>query len=126
MPVDQPTMSLIHHGSLPVQSHAGCCSLLVAGAALGPAPFEVRTVGLAPGASAATPDAALARVVVVLSGAGKQRLAGEPQAFQAPCTLIVPAGAAHEIVNNGVLPMQMVVIGVPPMKHSENNEELSR
>ena len=35
------------------------------------------------------------------------------QRFQAPCTLLVPAGAAFQIVNNGALQLQLVSIFVP-------------
>ena len=34
--------------------------------------------------------------------------------FRAPCTLIVPPLAEHEIVNTGALPLQLVVIVAPP------------
>lgn len=107
-------MHVINHTSLPRSSPSeGCECRLVAGATVGDAPVEVHLLQLAPGA--ATPscchDAAL--VVLVLDGCGKQRVEGAPQSFAAPCTLCVPAGAAHEIVNNGVTPLQLVVITGP-------------
>ena len=52
-------------------------------------------------------------VVLVLAGSGKHRIAGAPQHFRGPCTLLVPPGAEHEIVNTGALPLQIVVIVVP-------------
>lgn len=106
-------MHLINHSALPRTGHDGCQRQTVAGAAVGPAPFEVELLCVDAGSRWSSEPHPLARVLLVMAGSGKQRLGNEPQPFHAPCTLIVPAGLAHEIVNNGVLPLRLVAIASP-------------
>jgi quercetin dioxygenase-like cupin family protein len=107
-------MNVINHTMLPRQLAEGCCSQVVAGAALCQAPFEVQVLTL--DAGAATVDAVQphARVVLVLGGSGKLLVDGGPQRFAAPCTLLIPAGARHQFVNNAATPMQLVAVSAPP------------
>ena len=106
-------MHVINHTSLPREQRDGCDCQTVAGHALG-GPFEVQMLQLAPGAATPPRRHAAARVVLVLAGSGKQRLEGAPQSFQAPCTVQVPGGAEHQIINSGLTPLQLVVIAVSP------------
>jgi mannose-6-phosphate isomerase-like protein (cupin superfamily) len=106
-------MHVINHSALPRNGSDGCQRQTVAGAAVGPAPFEVELLCVDAGGRWSTAAQPNARVLLVMAGSGKQRLGNEPQPFHAPCTLIVPAGLAHEIVNNGVLPLRLVAIGGP-------------
>jgi mannose-6-phosphate isomerase-like protein (cupin superfamily) len=56
-------------------------------------------------------------VVVALEGSGKLVLEGGPERFQAPCTVVLPAGATHRIVNNAATPLQLVCVhgaALPP------------
>lgn len=107
-------MLIISHASL-VPSHRGDCSCrIVAGPSLGTAGLQVAEWTLAPGASANLRTQPGAFVVVVSAGTGKQRLAGEPQSFAAPCTLVVPERAEHEVVNTGSVVMQLLVIEPDP------------
>ena len=52
--------------------------------------------------------------ILVLQGSGKLQLPDGPQRFQAPCTLIVPAGAEHQVVNHGGGLLQLVAVAAPP------------
>ncbi|MGA0608806.1 cupin domain-containing protein [Caldimonas sp. KR1-144] len=106
-------MHVINHSALPRTGCDGCQRQTVAGAAVGPAPFEVELLCVEAGARWTTPAQPHPRVLLVLAGTGKQRLEADPQHFHAPCTLIVPAGVAHEIVNNGVLALRLVAIFMP-------------
>ena len=103
-------MHVIHHAALPRHADAGCSTRTVAGASVCPAPFVVRTVAIDPGACTAAPAAADALVVIALDGTGKLLVGGAPQRFHAPCTLIVPAGASHRVVNHGATPLQLVCV----------------
>jgi uncharacterized RmlC-like cupin family protein len=113
---EPPAMHVIRHGALPRTSTGGCHQQLVAGAGLGQAPVEVHLLSLDAGGHTHTAAHGEVRVVLVLAGSGKQRLGSDPQSFHAPCTLIVPAGVSHEIVNNGMLPLQLVAIGPRPVQ----------
>ncbi|HUP07307.1 MAG TPA: cupin domain-containing protein [Caldimonas sp.] len=102
-------MHVIHHAALPRQADAGCSTRTVAGASVCAAPFVVRTVAIDPGACTAAP-AADALVLIALDGTGKLLVDGAPQRFHAPCTLIVPEGASHRVVNDGATPLQLVCV----------------
>jgi mannose-6-phosphate isomerase-like protein (cupin superfamily) len=107
-------MHVINHASLPREQRDGRDCQTVAGRELDGAPFEVQMLQLAPGAVTPPSRHTAARVLLVLAGSGKQRLDGAPQSFQAPCTVHVPGGAEHQIVNNGLTPLQLVVIAASP------------
>lgn len=104
------SLPVIRHGALPCHHEAGCRRQLVAGPELGALPLRVELLSLEAAARTGGTAQAAPQALVVLAGSGKLRLGCDPQAFQSPCTLLVPAGVAHEIVNNGVLPLQLVVI----------------
>ena len=106
-------MHVINHTSLPREQRDGCDRQTVAGRELG-TPFEVQLLQLAPGAVTPPCRHAATRVLLVLAGSGKQRLEGAPQSFHAPCTVQVPGGAEHQIINNGLTPLQLVVIAASP------------
>jgi len=106
-------MNVIHHTMLPRRTGEGCCTQSVAGADLGRLPFEVEVQTVEANAATEETTAAAARVVLVLAGSGRLVLESGSQRFQAPCTLLVPAGAAFQVVNNGALQLQLVSIFVP-------------
>jgi uncharacterized cupin superfamily protein len=103
-------MHVIQHTALPRVCDAGAQRQTIAGAALGDLPFDVELRHLEAGASTVLPARVARGAVIVLAGCGKLRLEGGVQAFHAPCTLILPAGAEHPIVNHGALAMQLVCI----------------
>jgi hypothetical protein len=106
-------MNVIHHTMLPRRTGAGCCTQSVAGAELGRLPFEVEVQTVEAGAATDDAVAAEARVVLGLAGSGRLVLDSGSQRFQAPCTLLVPAGASFQVVNNAALQLQLVSIFVP-------------
>ena len=108
-------MLVINHSALPRDPPDGPNPRVgVAGAAQGIHGFEAWTQQLEPGASTGCQrhDGELA--ILVLQGSGKLQLPGGPQRFQAPCTLIVPAGAEHQVVNHGGGLLQLVAVAAPP------------
>ena len=106
-------MLVISHSSLPCTVQNGCTRQAVAGSGIGGTAIEASLWTVPVGAATPPHVSPGGRVVIVLAGCGKHRLAGQPQSFRAPCTLIVPSRADHEIVNIGVLPLQLVVIETP-------------
>jgi len=107
-------MLIISHASLLPSRRGDCSCRLIAGSSLGTAWLQVVEWTLAPGASANLRHQPGAFAVVVSSGTGKQRLAGEPQSFAAPCTLVVPERVEHEVVNTGSVAMQLLAIELDP------------
>ena len=107
-------MNVINHTMLPRRLGEGCCSQTVADAALCQAPFEVQVLRIDAGAASPAAVQAQPRVVLVLAGSGKLLVDGGPQRFAAPCTLLIPAGARPQFVNNAVTPMQLVAVSAPP------------
>lgn len=104
-------MRVIHHGACPGD---GAAPQLVAGSDHGVHRFAVATQTLAPGAGGTLPPAGRhERVAVALVGCGKLLVEGEPQRFQAPCTLVLPDGADCVVVNNGVVPLHLVWVSAP-------------
>lgn len=108
-------MHVIDHTCLPRDAADGRDCQTVASPALCGVPFEVRVLHLAPGAATPRGCCGAAQVVLVLAGSGKERRDGCPQGFHAPCTVHVPAGAEHQIVNNGVTTLQLVVVAAVPL-----------
>ena len=106
-------MHVIHHATLPRHVEGGCCRRTVAGAPICAAPFVVETVAVDPGSSTAPACGAPAFVVIALAGSGKLVLHGGPERFQAPCTLVVPAGVGHRFVNTGAAPLELVCVRAP-------------
>jgi quercetin dioxygenase-like cupin family protein len=110
---DTAGMLVISHACLPCSSHDGCTCRTVAGPALGVCAIDASVWSVPVGAATPARLHEGTCVVLVLAGSGKHRVAGAPQSFRAPCTLIVPPLAEHEIVNTGALPLQLVVIVAP-------------
>lgn len=108
-------MLVIHHSALPRDPPDGPNPRVgVAGAAQGIFGFEAWTQQLPPGAATGPHrhDGELA--ILVLQGSGKLQLPDGPQRFQAPCTLVVPPGAEHQVVNHGGSLLQLVAVAAPP------------
>jgi quercetin dioxygenase-like cupin family protein len=106
-------MHVINHTMLPRRLGDGCCMQTVADAALCQAPFEVQVLSVEAGAATAEAVHAQARVILALAGSGKLVVDGGPQRFNAPCTLLIRAGARHQFVNNAATPMQLVTVFMP-------------
>jgi mannose-6-phosphate isomerase-like protein (cupin superfamily) len=107
-------MRVIHHGAGRGDDGDGGQPRVVAGADHGVHAFAVATQTLAPGAGGTLPPADRhERVAVALMGSGKLLVEGEPQRFQAPCTLVLPDGADCVVVNIGAVPLHLVWVSAP-------------
>ncbi len=109
-------MHILHHTAPPRRIGEGCVAQTVAGAGVCQAPFEVELHAVEPDAATELDAHAEARVVVALAGSGKLVLASGPQRFQAPCTLLLPAGERYRFVNNATAPLQLVSVFVPAVR----------
>jgi quercetin dioxygenase-like cupin family protein len=49
-------------------------------------------------------------VGLALAGSGKLLVAGGPQRFQSPCTLVIPPDTEFQVVNNGAVALQLVLV----------------
>jgi len=103
-------MHVIHHATLPRHAEGGCSVQTVADASMCAVPLRVQTLVVEPGSATEPLTAAPARVVIAIAGCGKLVLDSGPERFHAPCTLVVPAGSAHRIVNHGATPLELVCV----------------
>jgi quercetin dioxygenase-like cupin family protein len=103
-------MYVVHHAHLICRQEIGEQQLAAVDASRGIRAFQAWVVTLAAGAGSPPRchDGELA--LVVLSGHGKLRVAGGPQRFAAPCTLVIPPACEFELVNDASASMQMVAI----------------
>jgi len=107
-------MHIIQHDLPEPGDEPGVQRVHVAGPGLGAHPFDCWLLTLAPQASieshADGSGERGAHVLVALSGRGKLLLAGAPQRFAAPCTLLPPAQTDYRIVSQGVEPLRLLSI----------------
>jgi quercetin dioxygenase-like cupin family protein len=103
-------MYVIHHSPAEPTGAEGEQRLALTDPAQGITRFAAWLHTLAPGARTLPLRHQGERAVLVLDGSGKLLVDGAPQRFQSPCTLVVPPGTEHELVNQGATPMQFVVI----------------
>jgi len=101
-------MHIFQHAHLPTLRLEGEQCLAAADQRLGLQGFEVWLRSLAPGAHTQILQHAGELVVLAQGGCGKLLIAGGPQRFQGPCTLLIPAQAPFQIVNHGTQPLQLV------------------
>jgi uncharacterized cupin superfamily protein len=106
----RPTMIVLHHHLLPDEGPAPARRLHVAGLATGQPSFDVWLQWLGPGDASLPGHLDGEQALIVLRGFGKLLLDGAPQRFAGPCTLFVPAGCEHHLVNTGAEDLQIVVV----------------
>ena len=71
---------------------------------------------LAPGAATPPHRHDCDEVMLCLAGAGEVHADGEVQPFDADCTVILPQGGDHQIINSGPQPMDILgVFGATPV-----------
>lgn len=87
--------------------------LRMAGPTLGTAGFDCWLLSLAPHASCDGRKEAGEHVLLVLQGLGKLLLAGAPQRFSAPCTLVLPPWTDYRLVNQGTETLQLLAVSSP-------------
>jgi len=106
-------MHVIQHHFPEPGAEPGLQRLRMAGAELGVAGFECWLLLLAPHASCEGRMQAGEHALLVLQGLGKLLLAGAPQRFSAPCTLLLPAFTEYKLVNQGTEPLQLLAVSGP-------------
>lgn len=104
------SMRVINHASLPAHVCAGSTCRVIADPELGVATLRVVQWVIPGGACANLRSHSGGFVVIVSAGVGKQRLAGAPQPFMAPCTLVVPEHLDHEVINTGSEPIELLAV----------------
>lgn len=108
-------MYVVHHQPSSADGARGHRRVLAAGPDFGITCFEATLHTLDAGA-ALTPRAPQGArgesAAVVLNGGGKLLVDGAPYRFHAPCTLLLPPADDLAIVNNGVEPLQVLIIAV--------------
>lgn len=116
-------MHIIQHDLPQPSDEPGVHRVHVAGPGLGVQAFDCWLLTLAPQASSEgrADDAAGqgVHVLVALAGRGKLLLAGAPQRFAAPCTLLLPPQTDYRIVSQGVEPLQLLSIRAPQPARDE-------
>ena len=103
-------MRIINHTALVHEALQGLQRACVAGASHGIHQFEVWVDQLDPGASTPLSRHAAEQALIVMDGSGKLLLSDGPQRFQAPCTLVVPAGADHQVANVGTGVLRLITV----------------
>ncbi|MCB1148569.1 MAG: cupin domain-containing protein [Chlamydiia bacterium] len=82
----------------------------VATESLGSSEFEVWRSQMGPGSCTPLHCHDTEEIMIYLEGKGKAWTAEGEVEFEAPCTLILPAGVPHQIFNTGEAPTDAVVI----------------
>jgi hypothetical protein len=106
------TMNVIHHAHLAADDAQadGAQRLCVAGRHCGVEAFEVWMQTLPPLAQSPPRRHDGELVAIALAGSGKLLLAGGPQRFQSPCTMVIAPAVEFQFVNNGAAPLQLAVV----------------
>jgi mannose-6-phosphate isomerase-like protein (cupin superfamily) len=58
-------------------------------------------------------------IYLFTAGAGRMRLAGEEAAVRAGDCVVIPPGAEHQLVNDGVEPLVLLCCCAPPYAHED-------
>jgi mannose-6-phosphate isomerase-like protein (cupin superfamily) len=103
-------MRIVNHTALVHEALQGLQRACVAGAPQGLHRFEVWVDRIEPGASTPPACHGVEQALIVLDGSGKLLLADGPQRFQAPCTVVVPAGAEHQVTNVGTGVLRLIAV----------------
>ena len=103
-------MHIVHHAHLSSERQGGTRRLVAADHHQGIDQFQVWVVTLEPGAATDEQRHAGELVAIALQGGGKLLVDGGPQRFHAPCTLVIPRGAAFHVANNGSTPLELVTV----------------
>jgi mannose-6-phosphate isomerase-like protein (cupin superfamily) len=101
-------MAIKEHDTLPVHRLPGIAHRTLAGARDGLDGLEVWMQTLDPGAETPAHRHDCDEVVVVTGGAGLCTIGAEEIAFAAASTLVIPAGAVHQVRNPGTEPLHLI------------------
>lgn len=104
---------VIPHGDLKAFGNNGNSLIGIATASLGAKNFEVWRSQVAPGGVTPPHVHESEEVFIVLRGRGQMIVGDQVLEFEAPATVIAPAGLVHQLKNTGDEPTdQIVIIGV--------------
>lgn len=117
-------MHIVHHAHLRCEHAGGEHRLVAVGHEQGITAFEVWTTRLDPGAATREMRHGGELVAVAHEGAGKLLIDGGPQRFQAPCSLLIPAGCCFRVANNGGAPLHLVWVGTQPPRPTDEPSDL--
>lgn len=101
-------MGIVNHRDIPAFELQGNLMIGVATPGQGARQVEAWYTTMAPGAATPLHVHGAEEIVVVLRGRGELQVGDQQLTFEAPCTLIAPAGVAHQITNTGDEPVEAV------------------
>jgi quercetin dioxygenase-like cupin family protein len=101
---------VISHAGLRSYENSGNALTGIATPSLGATSAEVWRSSIAPGSRTPEHTHASEEIFVVLAGRGVLHVGQQTLAFEAPATVIAPAGVAHWVENTGEIPTDQIVI----------------
>lgn len=104
---------VIPHADLAEFENEGAVLVGLATASLGAREFEIWRSSVPPGSTTPVHVHDTEEIFLVLRGQGKLMVGDQVIEFEAPATVIAPAGVPHQLMNTGDIPTdQIVVVGV--------------
>jgi mannose-6-phosphate isomerase-like protein (cupin superfamily) len=104
---------VVPHAGLRTFENSGNALVGVATPSLGAREVEVWRSSIAVGSRTPVHTHASEEVFIVLSGSGVVHVGEQALAFEAPATVIAPAGVAHWVENTGTVPTDQIVVVRP-------------
>lgn len=104
---------VVPHAGLRTFENSGNALVGVATPSLGAREVEVWRSSIAVGSRTPVHTHASEEVFIVLSGSGVVHVGEQALAFEAPATVIAPAGVAHWVENTGSVPTDQIVVVRP-------------
>ncbi|HSV45755.1 MAG TPA: cupin domain-containing protein [Ramlibacter sp.] len=109
-------MNVIQNSQLPRAALPGIENVTLAGSQNGLKGLSIWKSSIAPGAATPPHRHDCEEVVLIQSGRGELHLEGHVHHFGPDTTLVVPRNAAHQIINSGDVPMELIgVFSVSPV-----------
>ena len=98
-------MYVHRHASLPRADLPGIAHVTLAGSDQGLRGISIWEQALAPGAATPPHSHACEEVVLCRSGRGELHVGERVEVFEAGCSVVLPAGVVHTLVNSGDAPL---------------------
>lgn len=109
--------AIVDNASLPRASLPGIEHVTLAGSAQGLNRLSIWRQTIAPGAATPPHRHACEEVVLILSGRGTLHIQGEERRISPQTTIVVAPDIAHQIVNTGDKPMELIgIFSVSPVE----------
>ncbi len=125
--IDEPhAPRIVPHAQLKSFENAGTVLVGLATASLGATDFEVWRSNVPPGGETPLHVHETEEVFIILEGRGTLYVGDEAFEFEAPATVIAPAGLPHRLKNTGQVPTdQIVIVGVGSVIKTAAGEEMA-